>query len=715
MQNTFNSLPGIYSYKDDGNLRILETIPGNVTLIVGTAPSGPMGAYFVRDSRTAEVVFDPKGTGKGTLLKKMYEVLSAGKEQYVVLYRLGAEPVALDFINGHTIVSSNANEDAAEAYQLYYNANENGEELIRIYDKISGEIVYDNIAGINLVGFNVYGDQLLDTASIGTSSAPVDFSSLNDFTTSANIGSDYSITLTTASKKGTVSGAPAGLFKAGALVELKSVTSAGYYTIEYVNGTEINFGKKYSYSNGVVTEDSFTAFGGADLEGTITLKPLYIAPKDGLSLTLNQLYTKLANIYWDLEAAKIDRLEVAGIYLNAPNVVDNEGRYAASQAGYVATSGDKLGKAYEFEYNGKLWYAFKNSFTNTTTDITADEIPSPYELGIDGLIAKAFLTKTTTLDSALITDDGAAADDIAYSEVNFGYQQAKFLHELSVNDNEASAGIAMVPPKYSDANTVRLWLGQMPAYDAQGKMIRSGKGILGYKYIAGSMGVSKGFFYTVNGQVDGTKVVDRNNMFIDLGKYLDVIATPLLFANNYSGTTTGYVTNGTAIYSGLLMTLPLHESALNKTISVDNGAVAPWFSLKKLYLDQLTSLGYVTFSTDSQGNTFVVDAPTMALDTSDWKRRSVNRIAEFVIEELRAIANPFIGKINSSEMLNAIEIKFNKRLKELATGTNPILSASSATVKATREMSLRGEAVAQVQIQTSPELRKLTLYIGLMK
>lgn len=727
MQNTFSNLPGIYAYKDDGNLRILETIPGNVTLIVGTAPSGPMGAYFVRDTKTAETTFDPDGTGKGTLLKKMYEVLSAGKGQYIVLYRLGAEPVALDFINGHTIVSSNANSDANDAYQIYYNANDNGEEVIRIFDKISGAIVYDNIAGINLAGFNVYGDKILAAESIGTSSVPVDFEDLKNFTTSPAIGDKYVINLTTATNQGSVVDAPTGLFKAGALVQISDTEksteptndgSNGYYRIEYVDGSDIYFEGKYSYSNGAITKETFTGFTSADLVGKIALKPLFIEAKDGLSLTLNQLYAKLANIYWDLEAAKIDRIEVADIKLNAPNVVDNEGRYATSgekQEGYVAPSGDFLGKAYEFEHNGKLWYAFKNSFYDITTDKTASEIPSPYELGIDGLIARAFLSKTSKFDSALITDDGAATDDITYHEINFGYQLAKFLHELSMNDNEASASIEMVPPKYSDPNSVRLYLGQLPTYDATGKMLRSGKGILGYKFMSGSLNVGKGFFATVDGQLDSTKVLDRNNMPIDLGKYLDVIATPLLYRNNYKNTTTGYVTGGGALYSGLIMTLPMHESAINKTVASDNGSVTPWFSLKKLYLDQLTSVGYVCFSTDSNGNTFVVDAPTMALNTSDWKRRIVNRVAGYIIEELRAVASPFIGKINSAEMINAVEIKMNKRLKELAVGTEALLTFGSASVRSTRDMQLRGEAVAQVQIQTAPELRKLTMYVGLMK
>jgi len=83
MLSEFKNLPGIYVYKDDGNLSQRETLPGGLTVILGTAPAGPTSLYYVTSTVDAQQIYDPYNTGKGTLLKALYGALESGQRMWL--------------------------------------------------------------------------------------------------------------------------------------------------------------------------------------------------------------------------------------------------------------------------------------------------------------------------------------------------------------------------------------------------------------------------------------------------------------------------------------------------------------------------------------------------------------------------------------------------------------------------------------------------------
>lgn len=729
MLNQFNNLPGVYVYKDDGNLKVIDTIPGNVAVVLGTAPDGPGSIYLVQDTASAEALFDPGLTKEGTLIKGMFEAIESGAP-FVALKRIGSSPVALDFVNGYTIIINDASASADSEYRLYYTNDFSGQEVIRVLDATTNAILYDSITGVNIGGITVLGSQVnantadggVDiTIGDGTSASPT-FAALQDFTqATGDIGADITgVTITNATKQITTTDASV---KAGMIIELTSATDAaddGFYIVEYVEpGTPniINLASKVTFTNGVmVVDDTWTALAAVGAtDGVVTIKLRSIPAGLGLSLTNDELYAELASAYWELETAQVDMVLPQGVYLDTPNVVDNEGKLPYD-AGYAApSSGDFLSKFYEFIHNGQVFFATKNAFSSGS-DITAVALPSPYDLGIDGFAAKAWLEGTHIFEDAYIcTSDAdviALEDNITYGEANFGHQLATYCNDLSTNDNEASGVVQMAPPVNYAAASISVWIGKEPTFDSAGEtMIRSGSGILGYKHIAGSLGVAKGFFATGSGLVDGTPVLDRNSQAIDIGRYLDVVSNPVLLKSVYEGSSTGYIA-GAGVYGGLLMSLKPNLSTTN--VKFKSNVTLP-FSLARKYLDSIVAAGYVVFASAVDNSVKVVDAPTAALSTSDWKRRLTNRITGAVVEAVRAVAEPYIGKITDANIMLSLQDELNSLLKEFATPIDQYLIGGLARVKQTRDMAIRGEAAIQLQLRVPGENRRITVYVSLTK
>jgi len=733
MYNQYHNLPGVYVNKEDGNLSVIESIPGEVTLVLGTAPDGPNSLYLVTDTMAAEYLYDPDGTKEGTLMKGIYEVLESGAK-YVAAYRIGATPVMLDFVNGHTIVTKKAYDGAGTEYKLYYNYNTStSAETIRILDATTGEILFDSAAGIDNGEFLVYGDATLTASNItiGSSSTLAScpsFADLKNFTNSSyNVGSTKTIAFVTDSKTFTTSD---NSFKAGQVVELAQTTGTagdGVYIIDYVTLNSstytVTVSKKLTYADGVVTvtnAENWTITGGAEA-GTAQHKIKFVAANDGLDLTYNEKFAALQRAYWDLEAANIDMVYPTGVYFNAPNVVDNDGfcKYDETDSpNYVSPTGDFLGKIYEFTFNGQLFFAFKNAF-DVNID-TADALPSAYELGIDGFAAKAFATGKLSIEKVLTCTSDAgittaiAAPDISFNEANFGHQLAVYCDSLSTNSNEASGVIAMVGPKNYSKPAVTTWIGKAPTYDiTSGTITRSGTGLLGYKFRVGSRNVSAGLFRTDNGYVDGTPIVDTDNgQVADIGRYVDVIAHPLIVNTSYDGTTSGYLTPGAGVYAGLIMKLDPNIPATGKTVSIK--ARLP-FTLPKVSKDALVGAGYIIYDTNTDGYVKVVDAPTGALSTSDWSRRSTCRVAAVILESIRKIAEKYIGSLTNSNIRLSLQEEIRSLLKRFAEGTSPYILGGNATIKATRAMEIRGEAALKLEIVTASEMRRLTIYTKLSK
>lgn len=704
-------LPGVYVYKDDGNLRVIENVPGNVTVVLGTAPAGRVGqVYLVRNTSDAIAQFDPDNTMEGTLLEGMYEALESGAE-YVALLRIGASPCGVDFVNGHTIVSPLAEENGGSKYKIYYKVTA-GVELLKIFDAESGSVVFDSSEGYDSGAVMVFGDMASATSplALGTdandpSTCPTfaDLEDLSDAQTTASAA----ITIVPTVGGDNFTSVTKNVFKAGQIIEV----GAKYFLVSHVIPQELNdkvileSELEVDVNGNVSVFDPTPSLVAEDVSAK--LKVRFIPENLGLDLTPNQLFSQLAKAYYELESANIDYIIPKGTFVDSPNVVDNEGAITLNKTGVF------LGKVHEFKHNSQYFHIFKNVFTHATTDVTADEIPTPYEVGLDGVAAEYMLKGIYKYDtfSALTSIPGSEPDaDITLSEANYFHQMCEFLYGLSVNQTECHGAMSMVPPKYISRQHIAQWLGELPKVDTDGDIIVSGKGVLGYKFKSGSTRVAPGFFHTANGMVDGVQVLDRNRMPIDIGQYGSVTAMPLIIRTSFAKTASGYRGSAAGIYLGTASALDLKEAPTNKKIKA---RVDLPFKLKLEELDKLSQLQYVAFTFSPDGSVKIVDAPTSALKGSDYDRFLSVRTTGVVLDLVRSIADPFIGKVTSPELRNALQEEINKTLKQLS--ADGYLRAGNVTLFATRDMEILGQCAAKLDLITHSELRQLTVFTALKK
>jgi len=690
----FRNLPGIRVYKEDGNLLSASIFPGNVALIIGTSPDGPLySLYPVTDTDAAESVFDPSGTRTGTLLRGMYEALQSGAS-YVALVRVGAAPAVLDFLNGYTIYTKDASLTSGDKWKINYEFSA-GDHILRIYSASTGELVYNSLTGLDTGAVSVYFTEEMvssGTITVGSSASPVVMSEV-----SASIGDAVAATFTLAGTK-LILGTASTLFRAGGTVVVAGSTDVdddGTYRISYRSTTDVFISHKWN----TVTEvwDVFAGFEAASGVGvTVQAKSAYYAAELGLNLTYVEKFEALAKAYLELESAQVDMVIPMDVYANVPNLVNNIGVAA------VPVETDYLGKVYQFEHNGELFF----QWIMNTTGTVADVMPTPYSMGIDGVQAAKLITGKYLLAS-ILSETAVPTQDIVFSEADFAHQLATFCHYLSVNDNEASGVISMAGPQQYNRKGIAEWHGVEPTFsDADGTITVSGTGLLGYKRVVGSTGVAKGYFATASDFVDGTPLLDYKGKTIDIGRYISMLSNPLIIKSGYDGTSTGYIASAAPVYAGLDMALDIDEAPTNKKLKSRTSLA---FDMPKSVLDKLTAYGYVTFGKAVDGSVKVIDAPTAALSTSDYKRRFTVKATSIIIEVVRAIAEPFIGKLFNGEKRNALEEQVNAKLKSLQS-TSGILTAGKCKVRATSQMQVRGEASMQLELIIPGELRQITVY-----
>jgi len=697
--NTFNNLPGHYVYRDDGGLSVLNTLPGDVTLVLGTAPEGPQGVYFVENTQQAVAAYGGD-VSKGNLLKGMFQALTGGAKN-VALYRIGASPYVIDFINGFTIVVTG---DIAD-YSLYMNASAG---IFRVIDK-DGNTKYDRLTGVTSPDVYVFGEfvDTSDTAKIGTSTTPV---SLNSFSTPVLSTLNYPDFHSISYESYTAATRQLVLTTEDSSVIAGSVFKSGndYLLVDYVVGAVAtisaswNDTKKTWGTDLSATTDVAVASSGRAL-------PRFVDAKDGMNMTLNETYLALERAYWELETANVDVVVPMDVYIDSPNIKNNEGVVSIP-------SGDYLALAYKFTTEEQVYMAF-----DTKGDGSGVILPTPYEIGIDGYAAKAWKEGTHKFETAIAAtsqaDIDAMADDIVFHEINFAHQLATYCYLLSTNDNSASGVIGFVPFQSAYRTVVGSWLGRLPLRDSDDNTVKSGSGVLGNKLLSGSIGVTRGIYLTDDGLYGGTALINlRTKSAMDIGYYIDVVSTPLRFL--YKGLTpgTGSIESAAAVYAGILNSIDKNVPVMRKKANASYYNVV--YDFTKSDLDKLIEARTVAFKAgnDTLRTPTIVDSPSASLPTSDYKSRFSSRVVAGVIDVVRSVADPFIGAISSPSSINNLQETINSALFQLQQpGPGQYLVAGSAQVRQTAQQRIDGEAVVKLILKIPGELRRIETYIMLTR
>jgi len=381
---------------------------------------------------------------------------------------------------------------------------------------------------------------------------------------------------------------------------------------------------------------------------------------DGLNPTRERLYELLQDAYRALETAAVDIVTVMDVYLDDANIADDD--TLAGQEGVE----DAL-------------YWFKET-----------------ESAI-GLFTYAW--------------DDSASKPADYHEVNFAYQLANFCYNLSKNDNNAIGVIGVRPYASLAISDIYAWVGALPTLDSTtGEVTVNGSGLLGNKFMAGTLTFDKGFYATAEEHLDGdTGLVDDNDHAVDIGKYLSIVASWPILSNTFDTSGYGYVSSGAPLYAGLISTLESKSAPTNKALSRSVGLP---FKLPKKKLDQLVGVKYVVFSTKTQGS-FVVDAPTAAMSTSDYQRLTTIRIVNDATDAVRRVADPFIGEAQTTATRQAMQATIERELSNMQ--KFGFLRRYDVTVTATANQQIRGEATVTMVLVPAFELRRIRVTVSLAR
>lgn len=213
----------------------------------------------------------------------------------------------------------------------------------------------------------------------------------------------------------------------------------------------------------------------------------YTAGVDGANPSRMELYEYYYKAFKDLLIQDFDWVVPMDAYLDDKNVVDGDAFSAAYLAGIsggddyptAASADDILGKLFVEEYQGSYYF-----FWDLDNDGVADLYPS------------------VGLADANTKIDGSSLSSADFHEVNFGYQTARFCHDVSVNNKFCLGVIGVRPPESLSLSAIAVWIGKNPVYTTRSdgsKYIRSitdnGTGLLGNKFKAGTYAYRAGEAY----------------------------------------------------------------------------------------------------------------------------------------------------------------------------------------------------------------------------
>jgi hypothetical protein len=483
-----------------------------------------------------------------------------------------------------------------------------------------------------------------------------------------------------------------------------------------------------SYPSGAVDENevsvSGTSTAGDGDIGTLTV-PLtlveangvssatYTAGTDGITLSRVKLYEELFNIYRLLENQDMDIVLPMNTYLDDTNVDDMttaevttfnaSAPWAASSVYPTAgTAFDGLGEVFAQQYQG-VWYFW--------WDLDRDGVAELYPS------VGSATASTDTAGTALTSSD--------FHPVNFGYQLANFCFTQSEENQEMTGCIGVKPPNSWSLSDVYNWVGSVPttADNTAGDLVitANGTGLLGNRWMAGRLGNAStglpghivngvdglaygGFVATDDGWMDGTQQTDRNDHIVDIGKYINVVGAVAILANITNAT--AYAASGAAVYGGFYSALPPDVAPTNQVIS---GVRLP-FRISPSSLDTLAGYRYVMFQQKSKG-IVVADAPTAARPDSDYQRLSTVRIVKAVIDGIRNVADPFLGKGLNGTRRAALETAIDQilsKLKKLG-----YLTRYDFKLSQTADQIALGQADLELLLVPAFELRQLNVYVAL--
>ena len=211
---------------------------------------------------------------------------------------------------------------------------------------------------------------------------------------------------------------------------------------------------------------------------------------------------------------------------------------------------------------------------------------------------------------------------------------------------------------------------------------------------------------------DGNVVYDSNEQPMDIGWYTSVVAGPEpIMVSDRLGT---YYGSPAIAYAALNANLEPSEAPTNKALIGTQGVK---FKFSNKQLNALTGQRFVTFKLKNEGlatassTPYVVDGMTAGTPACDYRRISTVSIVTDVVNQIREVADPYIGGRNETPERNALSASISKRLGKLVELQE--INAYEFEIIASLQQKLLGEATIALTIVPSSELRTITTMVAL--
>lgn len=612
----------------DGKLNPKTRIPDGVVLVIDRAYDGPSDEVFVvTDSEVAKALY---GTNSPIIhgMRHAY----AGGAKTVALYRVGGSGAVVNNIFGnYTRIETTSNKFGAGAdIKVYAGPRVTNPEKSTIVVTQGTKIVYSNAPGreIDLGVVNVEGFDT-DTFSyqIGTLSQPVLLAELVN-----NVSKKGSETFTATASQTTFTLTNTATQVVGVTKTVGATTSVIPSTDYTLVGTA-----------GAYTAVTLTVGAGEDdvieiqtltklTPEEITENEISFTPaKDSMNVSLNKLYELFDSAFVNLENVDIFSVILPDLF-NVRNIVDGADD-STDRLTFVKRTETETGYTYK-------WSDFKNI----------------YQLASDPTLT------TTDPDLASVDDLGQPIIKEQFNEVDFAHRLGMWAYLQSSSSTFVNANIGAKPPAANYTIAINRWLGKAPTKDIYGNIIENGTGLLGNRFIAGTTNRKAGFYATTNGYPDGDPRLDSGDVLIDLGKYLSINVMPVyLTAESFSGNQVN-VRSASGVYAGLVSTITVGDSTTNQILP----SVTTLFKLKQTQIEALSNAGYVALEEKTKGLT-VYSGDLATQSDSDYDYISTAIAVTYVVNRLKVITDPYLGRGISSTLMAALYNAIDVELKSAVT------------------------------------------------
>ena len=211
---------------------------------------------------------------------------------------------------------------------------------------------------------------------------------------------------------------------------------------------------------------------------------------------------------------------------------------------------------------------------------------------------------------------------------------------------------------------------------------------------------------------DGNDIVDTEGNKMDIGWYTSIVVGPEpVMISDTLGT---YYGSPAIAYAALNGEIKPQSAPTNKALP---GVKGMKFKFSNKQMDALVGNRMVVFKLKNEGSAtststpYVVDGCTAGNENCDYRRMVSVKVVTDVVDQIREVADPFLGEPNTVEQRNALSALISKRLGRLLDKGE--IQYYSFEINATIEQVLLGECTISLTLVVPQELKKITTVVAL--